>query len=159
MSRRSLDEVHCRTVGTMGSLRFLMVCFACLFLTGCPLLNHLGYYKHPKAERASPEEAEKIRFPDSFENGPRLTGPMMAALKVAMDDFLPIGAKGSGDNEQIARCLDRWDTFDTSDLQVNEDLFFVSFLPHLSRCGLDAIVLDAGATYAIDGKGRILDVR
>ncbi|ATB31660.1 hypothetical protein MEBOL_005123 [Melittangium boletus DSM 14713] len=62
-------------------------------------------------------------------------------------------------NPAIAQCLSRWDTFDMSILQAGEDLFFVSFLPHLSRCGIDAIVMDAGATYAIDGKGRILDVR
>jgi hypothetical protein len=139
---------------------FVPVVLCCSYLlTGCSLLSHLGYYKHPKVERASPEEAEKVRFPDSFEKGVHLSGPTTVALQVAMNDFLPPGSKVKGDNERIAQCLSRWETFDTSVLQVNEDLYFVSFLPRLSRCGIDEIVLDAGATYAIDGKGRIIDVR
>jgi len=142
----------------MKSLVPVVLCCSCL-LTGCSLLSHFGYYKHPKAERAPPEEAEKVQFPNSFEPGIHLNGPMMAALKVAIDDFLPTGSKVKGDDERIAQCLSRWETFDTSVLQVSEDLYFVSFLPRLSRCGIDEIVLDAGSTYAIDGKGRILDVR
>lgn len=142
----------------MKSLVPVVLCCSCL-LTGCSLLSHLGYYKHQKAEWAPPEEAEKVKFPDSFEKGVHLNGPMMAALKVAADDFLPPGTKVKGDNERIAQCLSRWETFDTSVLQVGDDLYFVSFLPRPSRCGLDDIVLDAGATYAIDGKGCVLDVR
>jgi|SRR6218665_552274 len=142
----------------MKSLVPLILCCAML-LPGCSLLHRFGYYRHEKAQWASPDEAEKVRFPASFENGTRLSGPMMGALHVAMDDFMPTGAPVIGDDEQIAQCLSRWDTFDMSILQAGEDLFFVSFLPHLSRCGIDAIVMDAGATYAIDGKGRILDVR
>ncbi|HSP78142.1 MAG TPA: hypothetical protein VLQ93_06415, partial [Myxococcaceae bacterium] len=110
-------------------------------------------------ERAPPEEAEKVEFPNSFEKGVRLSGPMMTALQIAMNDFMPPGSKMTGDDERIARCLSRWDTFDTSVLRISDELYFVSFLPRLSRCGIDEIVLDAGATYAIDGKGRILDVR
>lgn len=143
----------------MKKLRPLMLGVVCCSLTGCSLLNHLGYYKRPSAERAPQEEAEKVRFPDSFEPGTRLSGSTMAALKVAMDDFLPVGSKARSDDERIALCLSRWETFDTSVLQASEDLYFVSFLPRLSRCGLDVTLLDAGATYAIDGRGRILDVR
>ncbi|QRK08738.1 hypothetical protein JQX13_00685 [Archangium violaceum] len=142
----------------MKSLVPVVLCFSC-FLTGCSLLSHFGYYKRPTAERAPSEEAEQVRFPDSFEPGVHLNGQHMGALRVAMDDFLPPGSKVKGDNERIAECLSRWSTYDTSVLRANDDLYFVSFLPRLSRCGLDAIVLDAGATYAIDGRGRILDVR
>lgn len=142
----------------MKSLMRVVFCCSC-FLTGCSVLSHFGYYKHQKALRAPPDEADKVKFPDSFETGRHLSGPMMAALKVAMDDFRPPGVKMKGDDERIAQCLSRWETFDTSVLQVSEDLYFVSFLPRLSRCGIEEIVLDAGATYAIDGKGRILDVR
>jgi len=142
----------------MKSLVPVVLCCSSL-LTGCSLLSHFGYYKHPKAERAPPEEAEKVKFPNSFEPGVHLNGPTMAAFKVAMDDFLPPGTKVKADNERIAECLSRWETYDTSILRVSDDLYFVSFLPRLSRCGIDEIVLDAGATYAIDGKGRILDVR
>jgi hypothetical protein len=135
---------------------YLVVLLCAGPLTGC---GFLGIYKHQKAERAPLEEAEKMRFPDSFEPGIHLKGPTMAALKVVMDDFLPPGVKVTGDDERIVECLSHWETYDTSILRVSDDLYFVRFLPRLSRCGIDAIVLDAGATYAIDGKGRILDVR
>jgi hypothetical protein len=42
---------------------------------------------------------------------------------------------------------------------ANDDLYFVSFSPSLKRCGLERYILDGGAVYAIDGKGRILSVR
>jgi hypothetical protein len=138
------------------SLPLLVCCIG--LLPGCSLLNHFGYYKHEEARRASPEDAEKVRFPASFENGLRVRGPMLNALHVAMDDFLSAGRKFKGDDERIIQCLNRWDTFDTSVLQI-EDLFFVSFIPHPSRCGIEEIIVDAGATYAIDATGQILDVR
>lgn len=134
-----------------------MMCCA-VFLSGCSLLNHLGYYKRQEALRASPEEAEKIRFPDSFEGGLRVRGPMLNALQIAMDDFLSPGREFKGDDERIMQCLNRWSTFDMSVLQV-EEVVYVSFIPHLSRCGIEEIIVDAGATYAIDGQGQILDVR
>jgi hypothetical protein len=45
-------------------------------------------------------------------------------------------------------------------VKTDDDLFFVSFLPNLVRCGIepDVMLMDAGAVYAIDGRGRILNV-
>ncbi|WP_434388116.1 hypothetical protein [Melittangium boletus] len=129
------------------------------FLSGCSLINRLGYYRHEAAPRASPEEAETVRFPASFEKGIRMDGAMLSALHVAMNDFLPPGTSVNADDERIGRCLSKWSTYDTSMLQAGADLFFVSFIPDVSRCGLDAILMDAGGTYAVDAKGRILDVR
>jgi hypothetical protein len=40
--------------------------------------------------------------------------------------------------------------------QLSDELFFVSFFADLSQCAPGAIVLDAGADYAVDGRGRIL---
>ena len=126
-------------------------------LSGC---SYFGYYKRVKAERAPPS-SEEIYFPNSYEEGPRLDGPTTAALAVAMNDFLPPGAKVNYFDEQVARCLSSWDTYDTSILKVSDDLFFIRFTPFLSRCGVDTsihVILDGGAEYAIDGKGRILDM-
>jgi hypothetical protein len=78
-----------------------------------------------------------------------------------MGEFMPPGRKvkvNDGD-ERLAQCLSRWETFDTSVLKGSDDLYFVRFSPRLSRCGIDGIILDAGAVYAIDGNGRVLDVR
>lgn len=124
-------------------------------LTGC---SYLGYYKHEKAVWAAPEEAARVEFPNSFEGSVLLTGPMMNALNVAMKEFRPPGWKvrtNDGD-KRLAQCLSRWDTFDTSVLKADDNLFFVRFFPVISRCGINDIILDAGAVYAVDGQGRIL---
>ena len=97
-----------------------------------------------------------MKFPDSFEKGSHLDGSRLSAVKVAMDEFLPPGRKLTGDNPQLASCLSHWETYEVSVLQSPEGLFFVRFSPVISRCGLDVTVLDAGAVYAVDARGRIL---
>lgn len=136
----------------------LLLLLSAILLSGC---SYFGYYKREPARRAPPEEAEKVQFPNSYEGGPQLDGPAMAALAVAMNDFLPPGAKVHYFDEQVAQCLSRWDTYDTSVVKTSDDLFFVRFTPSLARCGIDTSIhvpLDIGAEYAIDGKGRILDM-
>jgi hypothetical protein len=120
----------------------------------------LEYYKYEKAPQAPPEEVEGLEFPNSYEKGSHLDGPSMAALQVAMNEFMPPGKKvtTTDGNERLEQCLSRWETFDASVLKVNEGLYFVRFSPRLSRCGIEEFVLDAGAEYAVDGTGRILDV-
>jgi hypothetical protein len=126
-------------------------------LTGCA---YFGYYKHEKAVWAPPEEAAKVEFPNSFDGGASLTGPMLAALNAAMKEFRPPGfkVKTNDGDERLAACLSRWDTFDTAVLQANDNLFFIRFFPDISRCGITDIILDAGAVYAVDGQGHILGV-
>ncbi len=127
-------------------------------LSGCSLL---GYYKRPKAERAPPEEVQTVSFPESFEGAIDIRGPLMAAVEVAMNDFLPPGTKVTvTDNyEPMERCLSRRDTYDVVALPYGDGLFYVSFTPHLERCGLANTILDGGAEYILDGRGRILSVR
>ena len=135
---------------------FLVMIPCAVLMAGC---GFLGIYRHQKAEWAPPAESARVDFPNSFEQGTHLSGPRMAAVKIAMDDFMPPGTRVKGDNEQLAQCLSRWATYDVSVLQPSEDLFFVRFFPVTSRCGLDVMVLDAGAVYAVDSKGRILAVQ
>ncbi len=129
----------------------IVLCCAVL-LTGC---GFFGYYKYKKADWAPPQETTAVQFPDSLEKGVQLTGPMMAALKVAMDEYRPPSINPDA-LELPDRCLARWEYINTRVLQVSEDLFFVEFSPDLRNCGPGFIFLDAGVTYAIDGKGRIL---
>lgn len=126
-----------------------------LLMNGCALL---GYHKVKRAERAPPEEATKVSFPDSMEQGIHLDGPAVAALEVAMNEFLPPDAKAEARNEQLARCLSRRGTYDVTVLKANDDLYFVRILPKFSRCGieLETPIMDVGATYAIDRNSRIL---
>ncbi|MBZ4421646.1 hypothetical protein [Myxococcus sp. RHSTA-1-4] len=135
-------------------LRLLIGICCQSLLIGC---SWIGFYKHDKAERAPPDVAEKVDFPSSYEEGIHLDGPMMAALEVAMKELLPPGVKAQSDDERLARCMVRRDTYDTTILKKSEDLYFVSFIPNFERCGLsDVLIMDAGAVYAIDGRGRIL---
>ncbi|HYO57340.1 hypothetical protein [Archangium sp.] len=135
-------------------MRLLPLTLLCcsVALTGCNYRFHI----QKKAERAPPEEAEKVKFPDSLEGSTSLDGPAVKALEVAMDEFLPPGAKAQSYDEKLARCLSLRETYDVSVLRASADLYFVSFSANLSRCGLDEAVFDAGAVYAIDAQGRIL---
>lgn len=107
------------------------------------------------------EEAVKVEFPDSYESGMRVEGPMRVAIEVAMDDFLPPGAKVkiTDGYKPLEECLSNRGTYDIVALRSDEGVFFVNIFPVMARCKLDAPHLDAGAVYAIDEKGRILDVR
>ncbi len=127
--------------------------------SGC---SWLGFYRFEKPEHAPPEEAATVRFPDSMEEGARLSGPTLAALRIALDDFLPPGSAFNSEDpdRRVAACLSQQSTYDTRVYaRETEAVFFVAFVPDLKRCGLTEEVLDAGAVYAIDSKGRILDRR
>jgi hypothetical protein len=139
---------------------FLLGAF-CVLSQGC---SHFGYYKYERPERIPPEEGTRIRDPDpdTFQTSNTLDGPTFAALQVAMKDFFPPGAKASGNHERLVQCLSRRDLFDVHVNKVNDDLYLISFSANIARCKEmppDSVVLDAGATYLIDGQGRILDIR
>jgi len=127
--------------------------------SGCaPIMGRFGYYKHPPAPRAPPEEAERVHFPNALDSGVRLTGPMMSALKVAMDEYRPPSIRLKSLDTPEDRCLARWENIRTLVHQADENLFFVRFIPDVSDCAPGVIVLDAGADYAIDRQGRVLAV-
>ncbi len=136
-------------------LPFPVVACCLGLLSGC---SYFGYYKYEKAIELPSVGRDEVRYPNSYEKGLHMDGPMTRALAVAMSHYLPLGAKFQGDDKRIAWCLSRWENYDTSVLRVSDNLFFVEFAPDLSRCGIDAIIPDAGAEYAIDGQGRILDI-
>jgi hypothetical protein len=127
----------------------------CTLLSGC---SYFGYYKRDKAEWAPPAETGTVKFPNSFEGGVQLTGPMVAALEVAMNEFLPPGSevRTNDPDKRLAQCLSRRETYETFILREHDDLFFVLFIPVLNRCGLEDAILDGDVMYAVDGKGRIL---
>lgn len=133
---------------------FFVVPVCLMSLTGCSLFRY-GLYK--KAEWAPPEVAAKVRFPDSYEKGAHIEGPMVVALEAAMNDFLPPGTAPRKDDDPVARCLALRETFHVSVWQPSDNnIFFIRFTPDLSRCAPGAIIADGGAEYAVDGTGRIL---
>jgi hypothetical protein len=85
----------------------------------------------------------------------------MVAMAVAINDFFPPGqtVRTNNPHKRIAECLSRKETYDTSVLKANENLYFVRFIPFVSRCGINESILDGEAVYAIDGQGRILGVQ
>lgn len=129
-----------------------------VLLSGC---SFLGYYKREKAVRVPPEEAGKVKPPESLDGATNMTGPMVAALEVAMNDFLPPGTtvQVSDHYKPLEQCLSRRDTYDVSVMGYGEGLFYVSLSARPERCGLETTLLDAEAEYIVDGKGRILRVR
>jgi hypothetical protein len=136
----------------------LTLAISCGLVSGCTLL---GYHRYRKAPRAPEVEAAKVTFPTSLETATKLDGPAVAALEVAMNDFMPPGAKVTADDEHLAQCLSRRDTYDVAVVKSDNGLYFVYFTADLSRCGLspERIVLDIDSTYAIDSTGRILAVQ
>ncbi|MFL5348449.1 MAG: hypothetical protein ACJ8AT_26940 [Hyalangium sp.] len=77
-----------------------------------------------------------------------------------MNDFLPPGAKVklTEGYKPLEQCLSSRSTYDVVALRSEEGIFFVSIFPVMARCHLQETLLDAGAVYAVDEKGRILDV-
>ena len=132
----------------------------CGLSQGCSLF---GYYKYERPERIPPEVGDRIRDPDpdTFVATTEMDGPTFAAFRVALADFMPPGSKASGNDDQLVRCFNRRDVMDVRINKVNDDLYLVSFGANIKRCDLPpgTVVLDGGATYLIDGQGRILDIR
>jgi hypothetical protein len=125
-----------------------------LLVSGAWGCSSLGIYRFEKPRRAPIEE--RVGIPRKLEGGVALNGPMMAALKVAMDDFRPPWIKPENQEHLDEKCLADWKYIDTVVIQASEDLFYVMFSPNLNKCGPGLVILDAGVVYAIDGKGRIL---
>ncbi|WP_434391543.1 hypothetical protein [Melittangium boletus] len=125
----------------------------CAFiLTGCNYRLHI----QKKAEWAAPEEMENVKPPSSVEGSISLDGQSLKAIEIAMDEFLPPGAKASSHDEKLARCLSSRENYDVSVFKSDEGIFFVAIAANLDRCGITDSVVDAGATYGIDAQGRIV---
>src|SRR4051794_27077807 len=119
------------------SLPLVLCCSG--MLTGCA---YFGYYKSPKPVWASTAEAAKVEFPTSHEGSVQLTGAMLKAVDVAMNDFLPPGTGPEQEKDPVLRCLAQRETYHTTVKQVSDNLFFVSFFADLSQCAPSAIVVD-----------------
>lgn len=135
-------------------MRRLLTLAPLVSLCGC---SALGIYRFDKPKRVPASEA--VTIPSQIEGGVKLTGPMMAALKVAMDDFRPPWITPEKQAHPEEKCLADWRYIEARVVQANENLFYVTFSPNLSACGPGMVLLDGGVVYAIDGKGRILAER
>ncbi|MBJ6765000.1 hypothetical protein JGU66_29910 [Myxococcaceae bacterium JPH2] len=73
-----------------------------------------------------------------------------------MDDFRPPGSKPPKSADAVTQCLYRIESFDAW-VQRGEAMTFIHFTPKEdTRCGLEPVALDVGASYAIGDDGVIL---
>ncbi|WP_338871483.1 hypothetical protein [Myxococcus stipitatus] len=131
-----------------------------LLLPGCSLFR-----PHPRPEMAPPEEAARYKFPIALptEGQQILSGPIAAAVSLAMEDFLPLGHTPPRDASPMELCALRRESYDVTAVPGSDDgVVFVSFSPRESACRdlQGPSRSDTPIVYAVDvGRSRILSVQ
>jgi hypothetical protein len=130
----------------------------CAWLPACAL-----FQRPPRPVHAPPQEAASFVWPLMLpaEGRQVLSGPMLAAIQLAMEDFLPWDLKTPADAPPREQCLNRRDSYDVVAVPGGEELIYVEIVLRPGACDMDGeVLLDAGGLYAIDIKnGRILSAR
>jgi hypothetical protein len=130
----------------------------CAGLPACVL-----FQRPPRPAHASPQEAASFAWPTMLPTEGRqvLSGPMLAAIQLAMEDFLPWDLKSQAGATPRELCLDRRDSYDVVAVPGAEGLIYVEILLRPEACPMDGeVLLDAGGIYAIDTRNwRILSAR
>ncbi len=133
---------------------------ACLFLSGCSL-----FCRPFRPVRAPPEEAATVSFPFALSEEEkqglmRVPGTVAAAIALAMDEFRPRDIKPHRGATPDEVCMYQRDSFDVTAIPGPEGVLFVRFTLKPGACEQEGMILDAGATYAVDVRGwRILAVQ
>ncbi|WP_163867450.1 hypothetical protein [Myxococcus eversor] len=130
-----------------------------MVLPGCALFR-----PGPRPVQAPPEEAARVVFPRDLpaQGLHELSGTLAAAIALATEDFRPLGAKPHRGATPLEQCLYRREAFNVSTAPGPGGIMFVRFSFSPSNCAEHEreIVLDMGATYAVDVPGaRILAVQ
>ena len=131
----------------------------CALLPACALLQ-----RPPRPRHASPQEAKGVTFPMELlatEGNVSLSGTMLAAIQLAMEDFLPWDVKPHEGATLREVCLYKRDSYDVIAAPGSEGLVFVEIYPRPGACEMGGPpVLHFSAIYAIDVKDwRTLAVR
>ncbi|NVI99760.1 hypothetical protein HV824_16760 [Myxococcus sp. AM009] len=136
-------------------MRRVVLLLSCLSLSACSL------FQRPfRPERAPPEESARFVFPLGFPPGEHTFIPatLSTAVGLAMDDFLPRGAKPPKDPTPDEVCLAQRSSYDVLAKALSDSVVLVS--PKAGACVQEGLALDVGATYAVDVDGwRILAVQ
>jgi hypothetical protein len=135
----------------------LLLLMTCAWLPACAL-----FQRPPRPAHAPPEEAANFVWPVAIpEEGHQfLTGPMVVAIQLAMEDFLPWDIKPHKGATPGELCLYKRDSYDVLASPGAEGLVYVAITLRQAACHEEGeILLDMGALYAIDVKNwRILAV-
>ncbi|NVJ09166.1 hypothetical protein HUW63_28545 [Myxococcus sp. AM001] len=123
----------------------------CLLLPACALFQRP--YRPP---HASPEEAARVEFPLDLPADARttLSGELVTAMQLALDDFLPLDVKPHEGATDVERCLYRRESYEVIASPGPEGVTFVRVTLRPDVCEKQNIIMDMEATYAVDVEGR-----
>jgi hypothetical protein len=128
----------------------------CLALSACLARNSSGRY-------VPPEEAAWYRFKHALpkEGGQKLPGSIAAAIRLAMEHFLPRGTRAPLGADAVDICIRQRQPWDVEVAPWKEGVTLVRFALGPGACQWGgAPLLDMGATYAVDvHNGRIVAVQ
>jgi hypothetical protein len=137
--------------------RLLPLLLLCACLPACAF-----FQRPPRPVYAPPQEAANFTWPKILppEGHQYLSGTTLAAVQLAMEDFLPWDIKPHKGATLREICLYKRDSYDVNVVPGVENLLYVEIFPRPGACDMGGeIVLDLGALYAIDVKHwRILAI-
>ncbi|WP_224360514.1 hypothetical protein [Hyalangium versicolor] len=126
-----------------------------LLLLLCALVSACALFRRPPHPvYAPPEEAAAVTFPaEPLATGGHvsLSGNQLAAIELAMEDFLPWDAKPGKEASPREVCLSKRASYDVIAAPGPEGIVFVEIYARPGACDMGlGPVLDFEATYAID---------
>jgi hypothetical protein len=129
---------------------------SCLALCACGLTRIPAHY-------VPPEEAAWYKLPHELptEGRKTLTGPMVTAIQLAMDDFLPHHTRPHWNATPQEICLYQRQSYDVHASPSGNGVMLVRITTHPGACrwGKEPVA-DMGSTYAVDTRNwRILAVQ
>jgi hypothetical protein len=135
--------------------RPLLLLMLCTWLPACAF-----FQRPPRPAHAPPQEAASFVWPAAFPEKDHqfISGTMVAAIQLAMEDFLPWDIKPHRGATPTEICLYKRDSYDVLVAPGAEGLVYVEIMLRPGACHeAGEIVLDGGGRYAIDVKNwRIL---
>jgi hypothetical protein len=122
-----------------------------LLLPACALFQRP--YRPPHAPA---EEAARVEFPLDLPADTRttLTGDVLTAMQLALDDFLPLDVKPHNGATAVELCLYQRESYEVIASPGPQGVTFVRVTLRPDVCEKQNIILDMEATYAIDVPGR-----
>ncbi len=130
--------------------RTLLLLPLCVWLPACAL-----FQRPPQPLYASPQEAANFTWPQMLptEGHQTISGIWLAAIQLAMEDFLPWDYKTPKDATPREVCLDKRYSYDAEVSPGPEGVVYVEIFLRPGACEMEGeVLLDAGGIYAIDVK-------
>lgn len=128
----------------------------CALLPGCAL-----FQRPPRPVHVSPQEPVEVTFPDlPTPESVSLSGPMVVAIQLAMEDFLPWDTEPHKGATPREVCLYKRESYNVIASPEVEGVIFVEIYPRPGACEMGGpAVKGFDVIYAIDVKNwRILTV-